>query len=158
MFILSNWGSERPKSRLCPGKFCRAKHQLEGIEVDRIFVDRASGMTDLNFRKCWTMSGKGTGTFNGSFCAKPKRFGHWSRVKRGIAIQFVKENITFTAPRWIIWCFKWWVLLHSSDHFRAAKGRNKTRLCSGEGRVHKLKPDQAEALRQAWGSIHRKWH
>jgi DNA invertase Pin-like site-specific DNA recombinase len=54
--------------------------QLEGIEVDRIFVDRASGKnTDRpKFQEMlnYVREGQGDCTFHGSFCAKPERFGH----------------------------------------------------------------------------------
>lgn len=78
--------------------------QLEGIEVDRIFVDRASGKnTDRpKFQEMLNYVREGDRVIVHSM----DRFARSLKdlvtevdklVKRGIAIQFVKENITFTA-------------------------------------------------------------
>ena len=78
--------------------------QLEGIEVDRSFVDRASGKnTDRpKFQEMLNYVREGDRVIVHSM----DRFARSLKdlvtevdklVKRGIAIQFVKENITFTA-------------------------------------------------------------
>ena len=78
--------------------------QLEGIEVDRIFVDRASGKnTDRpKFQEMLNYVREGDRVIVHSM----DRFARSLKdlvtevdqlVKRGVAIQFVKENITFTA-------------------------------------------------------------
>ena len=78
-------------------------------------------------------------------------------VKRGIAIQFVKENITFTAESTpmdnlmlqLMGAFAQFereiILERQKEGIKLASTKGKYK-----GRVHKLKPDQAEALRQAW--------
>ena len=78
-------------------------------------------------------------------------------VKRGIAIQFVKENVTFTAQSisidnlmlQLMGAFAQFereiILERQKEGIKLASAQGKYK-----GRVHKLKPDQAEALRQAW--------
>jgi len=78
-------------------------------------------------------------------------------VKRGIAIQFVKENITFTAQSTpmdnlmlqLMGAFAQFereiILERQKEGIKLASSQGKYK-----GRVHKLKPDQAEALRQDW--------
>jgi DNA invertase Pin-like site-specific DNA recombinase len=105
--FLSNWGvkSERPKVGYA-SEFGRAKYGTStwGIEVDRIFVDRASGKnTDRpKFQEMLNYVREGDRVIVHSM----DRFARSLKdlvtevdklVKRGIAIQFVKENITFTA-------------------------------------------------------------
>ncbi|MFG4457475.1 recombinase family protein [Acinetobacter baumannii] len=78
-------------------------------------------------------------------------------VKRGIAIQFVKENITFTAQATpmdnlmlqLMGAFAQFereiILERQKEGIKLAAAQGKYK-----GRVHKLNPDQAKALRQAW--------
>ena len=79
-------------------------HQLEGIELDRIFIDRASGKnTDRpKFQEMLNYVREGDRVVVHSM----DRFARSLKdlvtevdqlVKRGIAIKFIKENITFTA-------------------------------------------------------------
>ena len=78
-------------------------------------------------------------------------------VKRGVAIQFVKENITFTAQATpmdnlmlqLMGAFAQFereiILERQKEGIKLAAAQGKYK-----GRVHKLNPDQAKALRQAW--------
>ena len=78
--------------------------QLEGIEVDRLFVDKASGKNTARpkFQEMLSYVREGDMIVVHSM----DRFARSLKdlvtevdqlVKRGVAIQFVKENITFTA-------------------------------------------------------------
>ena len=138
--------------------------QLEGIEVDRIFVDRASGKnTDRpKFQEMLNYDREGDRVIVHSM----DRFARSLKdlvtevdklVKRGIAIQFVKENITFTAQSTpmdnlmlqLMGAFAQFereiILERQKEGIKLASSQGKYK-----GRVHKLKPDQAEALRQDW--------
>ncbi len=138
--------------------------QLEGIEVDRIFVDRASGKnTDRpKFQEMLNYVREGDRVIVHSM----DRFARSLKdlvtevdklVKRGIAIQFVKENITFTAQSTpmdnlmlqLMGAFAQFereiILERQKEGIKLASVQGKYK-----GRVHKLKPDKAEALRQAW--------
>ncbi len=138
--------------------------QLEGIEVDRIFVDRASGKnTDRpKFQEMLNYVREGDRVIVHSM----DRFARSLKdlvtevdklVKRGIAIQFVKENITFTAQSTpmdnlmlqLMGAFAQFereiILERQKEGIKLASSQGKYK-----GRVHKLKPDQAEALRQDW--------
>ena len=132
--------------------------QLEGIEIDRIFVDRASGKnTD---RPKYVREGDRV------IVHSMDRFARSLKdlvtevdklVKRGIAIQFVKENITFTAQSTpmdnlmlqLMGAFAQFereiILERQKEGIKLASAQGKYK-----GRVHKLKPEQAEALRQEW--------
>ncbi len=77
-------------------------------------------------------------------------------VKRGVAIQFIKENITFTAEATpmdnlmlqLMGAFAQFereiILERQKEGIKIAAAQGKYK-----GRVHKLNPEQAEALRQA---------
>lgn len=80
------------------------ERQLEGIEVDRVFVDKASGKNTVRpkFQEMLSYVREGDMIVVHSM----DRFARSLKdlvtevdqlVKRGVAIQFVKENITFTA-------------------------------------------------------------
>ena len=78
-------------------------------------------------------------------------------VKRGIAIQFVKENVTFTAQsisidNLMLQLMGAFAQFEREIILERQKEGIKLALAQGKykGRVHKLKPDQVEALRQAW--------
>jgi len=138
--------------------------QLEGIEVDRIFIDHASGKnTDRpKFQEMLNYVREGDQVIVHSM----DRFARSLKdlvtevdqlVKRGIAIQFIKENITFTAQATpmdnlmlqLMGAFAQFereiILERQKEGIRLAAAQGKYK-----GRVHKLKPDQAEELRQAW--------
>lgn len=138
--------------------------QLEGIEVDRIFVDRASGKnTDRpKFQEMLNYVRDGDMIIVHSM----DRFARSLKdlvtevdklVKCGIAIQFVKENITFTAQSspmdnlmlQLMGAFAQFereiILERQKEGIKLAASLGKYK-----GRVHKLKPDQAEELRKAW--------
>lgn len=138
--------------------------QLEGIEVDRIFVDRASGKnTDRpKFQEMLNYVREGDQVIVHSM----DRFARSLKdlvtevdklVKRGISIQFVKENITFTAQSTpmdnlmlqLMGAFAQFereiILERQKEGIKLASAQGKYK-----GRVHKLKPEQTEALRQAW--------
>lgn len=78
-------------------------------------------------------------------------------VKRGVAIQFVKENITFTAQATpmdnlmlqLMGAFAQFereiILERQKEGIKLAAAQGKYK-----GRVHKLNPEQAKALRQAY--------
>jgi DNA invertase Pin-like site-specific DNA recombinase len=106
---------ERSKSRLCPSQLSRAKYwrQLEGIETDRLFIDKASGKnTDRpKFQEMLNYVREGDMVVVHSM----DRFARSLKdlveevdklVKRGIAIQFIKEKLPLLRkPRlWIISC------------------------------------------------------
>ena len=138
--------------------------QLEGIEVDRIFVDRASGKnTDRQkFQEMLNYVREGDRVIVHSM----DRFARSLKdlvtevdklVKRGIAIQFVKENITFTAQSTpmdnlmlqLMGAFAQFereiILERQKEGIKIAAAQGKYK-----GRVHKLNSDQAKVLRQAW--------
>ena len=138
--------------------------QLEGIEVDRIFVDRASGKnTDRpKFQEMLNYVREGDRVIVHSM----DRFARSLKdlvtevdqlVKRGVAIQFVKENITFTAQATpmdnlmlqLMGAFAQFereiILERQKEGIKIAAAQGKYK-----GRVHKLNPEQAEALRQDW--------
>ena len=78
-------------------------------------------------------------------------------VKRGIAIQFVKENITFTAqstPMDNLMLQLMGAFAQFECEIILERQKEGMKLASTQGKykglVHKLKPDQAEDLRQAW--------
>jgi DNA invertase Pin-like site-specific DNA recombinase len=138
--------------------------QLEGIEVDRIFVDKASGKNTARpkFQEMLSYVREGDMIVVHSM----DRFARSLKdlvtevdqlVKRGVAIQFVKENITFTAQATpmdnlmlqLMGAFAQFereiILERQKEGIKLASAQGKYK-----GRVHKLKQDQAEALRQAW--------
>ena len=138
--------------------------QLEGIEVDRVFIDKASGKNTARpkFQEMLSYVREGDMIVVHSM----DRFARSLKdlvtevdqlVKRGIAIQFVKENITFTAQATpmdnlmlqLMGAFAQFereiILERQKEGIRLASAQGKYK-----GRVHKLKPDQAEALRQEW--------
>ena len=138
--------------------------QLEGIEVDRIFIDKASGKNTNRpkFQEMLNYVREGDQVVVHSM----DRFARSLKdlvievdklVKRGIAIQFVKENITFTAQSTpmdnlmlqLMGAFAQFereiILERQKEGIKLASAQGKYK-----GRVHKLKPDQAENLRQAW--------
>ena len=138
--------------------------QLEGIEVDRIFVDRASGKNTERpkFQEMLSYVREGDRVVVHSM----DRFARSLKdlvtevdqlVKRGIAIQFVKENITFTAQSspmdnlmlQLMGAFAQFereiILERQKEGIKLAASQGKYK-----GRVHKLKPEQAEELRKAW--------
>ncbi len=144
--------------------------QLEGIEVDRIFVDRASGKnTDRpKFQEMLNYVREGDQVIVHSM----DRFARSLKdlvtevdklVKRGISIQFVKENITFTAQSTpmdnlmlqLMGAFAQFereiILERQKEGIKLASAQGKYK-----GRVHKLKPEQAEHGRK--GNILQKWH
>ena len=158
MFIFIQLGRERVKGQKVG--YVRVSsveqntgRQLEGIEVDRIFVDRASGKnTDRpKFQEMLNYVREGDRVIVHSM----DRFARSLKdlvtevdklVKRGIAIQFVKENITFTAQSTPMDKFEREIILErQKEGIKLASAQGKYK-----GRVHKLKPDQAEALRQEW--------
>ena len=138
--------------------------QLEGIEVDRLFIDKASGKnTDRpKFQEMLNYVREGDMVIVHSM----DRFARSLKdlveevdklVKRGIAIQFMKEKITFTAQATpmdnlmlqLMGAFAQFereiILERQKEGIKLAVAQGKYK-----GRVHKLKPDQADALRQAW--------
>ena len=138
--------------------------QLEGIEVDRLFIDKASGKnTDRpKFQEMLNYVREGDMVIVHSM----DRFARSLKdlveevdklVKRGIAIQFMKEKITFTAQATpmdnlmlqLMGAFAQFereiILERQKEGIKLAAAQGKYK-----GRVHKLKPDQATALRQAW--------
>ena len=169
MFIFIQLGRERVKSQKVG--YVRVSsveqntgRQLEGIEVDRIFVDRASGKnTDRpKFQEMLNYVREGDRVIVHSM----DRFARSLKdlvtevdklVKRGIAIQFVKENITFTAestPMDNLMLQMMGAFAQFEREIILERQKEGIKLASAQGkykgRVHKLKPDQAEALRQAW--------
>ncbi|WP_151778536.1 recombinase family protein [Acinetobacter brisouii] len=138
--------------------------QLEGIEIDRLFIDKASGKnTDRpKFQEMLNYVREGDMVVVHSM----DRFARSLKdlveevdklVKRGIAIQFIKEKITFTAQATpmdnlmlqLMGAFAQFereiILERQKEGIKLAAAQGKYK-----GRVHKLKPDQANALRQAW--------
>ncbi|ENV48840.1 hypothetical protein P255_02808 [Acinetobacter brisouii CIP 110357] len=138
--------------------------QLEGIEIDRMFIDKASGKnTDRpKFQEMLNYVREGDMVVVHSM----DRFARSLKdlveevdklVKRGIAIQFIKEKITFTAQATpmdnlmlqLMGAFAQFereiILERQKEGIKLAAAQGKYK-----GRVHKLKPDQADALRQAW--------
>lgn len=138
--------------------------QLEGIKVDRLFIDKASGKnTDRpKFQEMLNYVREGDMVIVHSM----DRFARSLKdlveevdklVKRGIAIQFMKEKITFTAQATpmdnlmlqLMGAFAQFereiILERQKEGIKLAAAQGKYK-----GRVHKLKPDQANALRQAW--------
>lgn len=138
--------------------------QLEGIEIDRLFIDKASGKnTDRpKFQEMLNYVREGDMVVVHSM----DRFARSLKdlveevdklVKRGIAIQFMKEKITFTAQATpmdnlmlqLMGAFAQFereiILERQKEGIKLAAAQGKYK-----GRVHKLKPDQANALRQAW--------
>ena len=140
------------------------ERQLEEVEVDRVFIDRASGKnTDRpKFQEMLDYVRDGDQIIVHSM----NRFARSLKdlvteveklVKRGIAIQFIKENITFTAQATpidnlmlqLMGAFAQFereiILERQKEGIKLAAAQGKYK-----GRINKLKPDQAEALRQAW--------
>ena len=138
--------------------------QLEGIEVDRIFVDKASGKNTARpkFQEMLSYVREGDMIVVHSM----DRFARSLKdlvtevdqlVKRGVAIQFVKENITFTAQATpmdnlmlqLMGAFAQFeraiILERQKEGIKIAAAQGKYK-----GRVHKLNPEQSEALRQSW--------
>ena len=138
--------------------------QLEGIEVDRIFVDKASGKNTARpkFQEMLSYVREGDTIIVHSM----DRFARSLKdlvtevdqlVKRGVAIQFVKENITFTAQATpmdnlmlqLMGAFAQFereiILERQKEGIKIAAAQGKYK-----GRVHKLNQEQAEALRHAW--------
>ncbi len=138
--------------------------QLEGIEVDRIFVDKASGKNTARpkFQEMLSYVREGDMIVVHSM----DRFARSLKdlvtevdqlVKRGVAIQFVKENITFTTQATpmdslmlqLMGAFAQFereiILERQKEGIKIAAAQGKYK-----GRIHKLNPDQAQALRQAW--------
>ena len=138
--------------------------QLEGVEVDRVFVDKASGKNTARpkFQEMLSYVREGDMIVVHSM----DRFARSLKdlvtevdqlVKRGVAIQFVKENITFTAQATpmdnlmlqLMGAFAQFereiILERQKEGIKIAAAQGKYK-----GRVHKLKPEQAEALRQSW--------
>lgn len=138
--------------------------QLEGIEVDRVFVDKASGKNTVRpkFQEMLSYVREGDMIVVHSM----DRFARSLKdlvtevdqlVKRGVAIQFVKENITFTAQATpmdnlmlqLMGAFAQFereiILERQKEGIKIAAAQGKYK-----GRVHKLNPEQAEALRQDW--------
>lgn len=138
--------------------------QLEGIEVDRVFVDKASGKNTVRpkFQEMLSYVREGDMIVVHSM----DRFARSLKdlvtevdqlVKRGVAIQFVKENITFTAQATpmdnlmlqLMGAFAQFereiILERQKEGIKIAAAQGKYK-----GRIHKLNPEQAEALRQDW--------
>ena len=138
--------------------------QLEGVEVDRTFIDKASGknIDRPKFQEMLNYVREGDQVIVHSM----DRFARSLKdlvtevdklVKRGIAIQFIKENITFTAQATpmdnlmlqLMGAFAQFereiILERQKEGIKLAAAQGKYK-----GRVNKLKPDQAEALRLAW--------
>ncbi|EPF69361.1 recombinase family protein [Acinetobacter indicus] len=138
--------------------------QLEGVEVDRVFVDKASGKNTARpkFQEMLSYVREGDVIVVHSM----DRFARSLKdlvtevdqlVKRGVAIQFVKENITFTAQATpmdnlmlqLMGAFAQFereiILERQKEGIKIASAQGKYK-----GRVHKLNPDLAEALRQSW--------
>lgn len=138
--------------------------QLEGIEVDRLFVDRASGknIDRPKFQEMLNYVREGDKVIVHSM----DRFARSLKdlvtevdklVKRGIAIQFVKENITFTAEATpmdnlmlqLMGAFAQFereiILERQKEGIKLAAAQGKYK-----GRVNKLNQEQADTLRQAW--------
>ena len=138
--------------------------QLEGIDVDRIFVDKASGKNTVRpkFQEMLSYVREGDMIVVHSMDRFARRLKDLvtevdQLIKRGIAIQFVKENITFTAQATpmdnlmlqLMGAFAQFereiILERQKEGIKLAAAQGKYK-----GRVHKLNPDQAQALRQAW--------
>ena len=138
--------------------------QLDGIEVDRIFIDKASGKNTARpkFQEMLSYVREGDMIVVHSM----DRFARSLKdlvtevdqlVKRGVAIQFIKENNTFTAQATpmdnlmlqLMGAFAQFereiILERQKEGIRLAAAQGKYK-----GRVHKLNPDQAKALQQAW--------
>lgn len=138
--------------------------QLEGIDVDRIFVDKASGKNTVRpkFQEMLSYVREGDMIVVHSM----DRFARSLKdlvtevdqlVKRGVAIQFVKENITFTAQATpmdnlmlqLMGAFAQFereiILERQKEGIKIAAAQGKYK-----GRVHKLNPDQAKALQKDW--------
>jgi len=124
--------------------------QLEGIEVDRIFVDRASGKnTDRpKFQEMLNYVREGDQVVVHSM----DRFARSLKdlvtevdklVKRGIAIPM--DNLMLQLMGAFAQFEREIILERQKEGIKLASTKGKYK-----GRVHKLKPDQAEALRQAW--------
>ena len=169
MFIFIQLGCERVKGQKVG--YVRVSsaeqntgRQLEGIEVDRIFVDKASGKNTARpkFQEMLSYVREGDMIVVHSM----DRFARSLKdlvtevdqlVKRGVAIQFVKENITFTTQATpmdslmlqLMGAFAQFereiILERQKEGIKIAAAQGKYK-----GRIHKLNPDQAQALRQAW--------
>ena len=137
--------------------------QLEGIEIDRLFIDKASGKnTDRpKFQEMLNYVREGDMVVVHSM----DRFARSLKdlveevdklVKRGIAIQFIKEKITFTAqatPMDNLMLQLMGAFAQFEREIILERQKEGIKLAAAQGnkgRVHKLKPDQADALRQAW--------
>lgn len=140
------------------------RRQLDGIEVDRFFIDKASGKNTNRpkFQEMLNYVREGDQIIVHSM----DRFARSLKdlvtevdqlVKRGVALQFVKENITFTAQSTpmdnlmlqLMGAFAQFereiILERQKEGIKIAAAQGKYK-----GRVHKLNYEQAEALRQAW--------
>ena len=138
--------------------------QLEGIEVDRTFIDKASGKnTDRpKFQEMLNYVREGDMIVVHSM----DRFARSLKdlvtevdqlVKRGVAIQFLKENITFTAQATpidnlmlqLLGAFAQFereiILERQKEGIKLAAAQGKYK-----GRVHKLNTEKTHALQQAW--------
>ncbi|MDH2528298.1 recombinase family protein [Acinetobacter baumannii] len=138
--------------------------QLDGIEVDRLFVDSASGKnTDRpKFQEMLDYVREGDMIVVHSMDRLARSLKDLvtevdKLVKRGIAIQFVKENITFTAQSTpmdtlmlqLMGAFAQFereiILERQKEGIKLAAAQGKYK-----GRVHKLNTDQIYALKKAW--------
>lgn len=138
--------------------------QLEGIEVDRIFVDQASGKNTNRpkFQEMLNYVREGDKIIVHSM----DRFARSLKdlvteveqlIKQGIAIQFVKENITFTAEstpmdNLMLQLMGAFAQFERSIILERQKEGIKLAALQGKykGRVHKLNLEQTYALRKAW--------
>lgn len=138
--------------------------QLDGIEVDRLFIDRASGKnTDRpKFQEMLNYVREGDKIIVHSM----DRFARSLKdlvteveqlIKQGIAIQFVKENITFTAEstpmdNLMLQLMGAFAQFERSIILERQKEGIKLAALQGKykGRVHKLNLEQTYALRKAW--------
>ena len=138
--------------------------QLDGEIVDRVFIDKVSGK-QTNRPKFQEM----LGYVREGDCIVVHSMDRFARslkdlvtevdrlVKRGIAIQFIKENITFTAQATpmdhlmlqMMGAFAQFereiILERQKEGIKIA-----AKLGKYKGRVHKLNSEQAAELRTAW--------
>ncbi|MGK9156192.1 recombinase family protein [Acinetobacter radioresistens] len=142
----------------------KTTRQLESIELDRCFIDKLSGK-DTNrpkFQEMLAYVREGDTIWVHSM----DRFARSLKdlvtevdklVKRGVALKFVKENITFTAQSTpldnlmlqLMGAFAQFereiILERQKEGIKIAVAQGKYK-----GRVNKLKPSQIQALKQAW--------
>lgn len=138
--------------------------QLEGANLDKCFTDRVSGKNALRPELLTMLEyvREGDTVIVHSMDRLARSLKDLvnivdNLVQRGIAIKFIKENITFTAQSspmdnlmlQLMGAFAQFereiILERQKEGIRLASAQGKYK-----GRVNKLKPNQTEALQKAW--------